>query len=138
MNLALFIVPAQIERVWPDVLPYLNRVDDYHLTLDDFKLALINGDMQLWLGIWDRQICCACITHIMDHQTARVLEVLHMGGDGANWPDLMYDVEAFARSESCTHIEIKGRPGWAKIFTEYTELYRTFSKELTDVSTTTE
>ena len=53
-------------------------------------------------------------------------------GLGARTAANIATVERWARGIGCDAIQIEGRRGWAKVYTDYEEVYTTFQKELSD------
>lgn len=97
-----------------------------------FKLAH-KGRFQLWIA-WDtqeRDALAALVTEICDYPTRRVARALLLAGRQANrWRHLVTTLESWARGEGCAALEMVGRPGWGRLFPDYAEIERVFSKEL--------
>jgi hypothetical protein len=126
------LTASDIEPNWDWIESFLLMVDRFDWTLEDVRADLESGEAQLWgikegdevLGIW--------ITKI---QKSRSLTW------GLLWicagAPLDVGVEFYRRytepwfiEKGCDFIEIAGRPGWGKVFTDYNETARMFVKEL--------
>ena len=77
----------------------------------DVERAIAEGRYQFWPG--ER---CAAITEIADFPRAKMLVVLHGGGDLAELIDRMEPALcAFARAAGCDGIMGLGRKGWERV-----------------------
>jgi hypothetical protein len=94
--------------------------------LEHVRERVASGDMQLFAG--ER---CAVVTEIATWPTGlKVCTVVFGGGDLAELKPLSEFVQAWAKSEGCTQIEIIGRPGWARALGTGRAVATIFRKEL--------
>ncbi|MBT3038815.1 MAG: hypothetical protein KME37_07705 [Candidatus Thiodiazotropha sp. (ex Codakia orbicularis)] len=80
--------------------------------------SLKDKTMQLMLVLEGTEIKATAITEFEPDGENRILRVVTLQGDGMNhWlDDFVAAIERYAKSESCSHIEIIGRKGWQKVF----------------------
>jgi hypothetical protein len=79
--------------------------------IEDVERAIAEGRYQFWPG---RN--CAAITEIADFPRAKMLIVLHGGGDLAELIDALEPALcAFARAAGCDGIMGLGRKGWERV-----------------------
>lgn len=126
-------IPADmIDSVWSIAQPYLlwAQVRIGSAPPDEFRARLDAGECDLWLITGEKgAIKGAGITSIKNLTTVTV-EAL--GGEGIHWRALLRDLEDLARKHGKKRMEIKGRPGWARMFRDdgYRTSYVTIRKAL--------
>lgn len=110
------VTQDRIMMVWPKVEGLLKRVvrPEEGYDLNDVRIALMTGKMQLWV-IGD--FLAVTVTSIVEMPQHRVLWVNYMAGDHmATWlEDWLTVQEAYAEHNKCRYIEFRGRGGWRKI-----------------------
>jgi hypothetical protein len=112
---------ATIERVWPRVLPWIERALAEglgHLDSTDLRAALERRDMQLWIARREDAVVAALVTEIVAYPRRKVCRLVLMGGEDGEreaWLPWLPLLEAWARAEGCDLVEIYGRPGWARL-----------------------
>jgi hypothetical protein len=104
------------------------------IEIDDVLDACRFDTMQLWFicetGEGHKPIGCL-VTEIIEFPSRRVARViLGAGEDAMRWRPCIGKLESWAQREGCLSFELIGRKGWARIFPEYEEIERTYSKEL--------
>lgn len=83
------------------------------LTVGDIFAMIAKGAAQLHPG----KACCFVTT--IDHfktTGVRVISVYAAGGDLKEMEEMAPKIEAWAQSQGCTHVFIKGRRGWERSF----------------------
>jgi hypothetical protein len=120
----------QIEAIWPKVEGYIKKglaLQDYYCA-EDLLEGLCNSSMQLWCWQDDENIYSACVTTIQFDANDKWCLILCMGGSDHRideWAPRVEIIEAWAKMEGCSRMEIYGRIGWARKLNykvEYTKL----------------
>jgi hypothetical protein len=112
---------AAIGRVWPRVVPWIERALAEglgHLDSADLRAALDRREMQLWVARRDDAVVAALVTEIVVYPRRKVCRFVLMGGkDGERdaWLPWLPVLETWARAEGCDLVEIYGRPAWARL-----------------------
>lgn len=112
-----------IDRMWRIVEPLLllsYRRSDQDIP-DTLRLDLRRGTRQLWMiTTGDVTIIAAGVTSIVALRSGFALKIEHLGGGSMRrWLPLLKELEAFARSQSCTKLMWEGRKGWVRLFPDY-------------------
>ena len=86
-------------------------------TLQSVLDAFDTNRAQAWCG--DRS---TIVTEILDFPLMRVCRIWLAGGDMAELTtEMLPQVEAWAKANGCTRMEIVGRKGWKRVLPEYSE-----------------
>jgi len=128
------LVPtAHVERVWPDVKPFMERAAEYtygRYTVDDIKDSVTQYEHHLWITFDGAGIKGAVVTAFKHYPQAKYLDLVFIGGDdGLSWKDEMLKIlKHWAYDNHCDGIESTARFGWAKIFKDdgYKPVWQTF------------
>lgn len=83
-------------------------------TLADLEWALESDLAALWVG--ER---CALVTTLQEDETGRSLHVWLGTGDLSEMTSLEPGIAAWARSKGCNFATIRGRQGWARVFSKH-------------------
>lgn len=95
-------------------------------TLGDVAREIIDGKAQHWRGEKSE-----IVTEIKSFPLVKVCRIWLAGGDMDELVNVMLpDVEAWAKDNGCTRVEIVGRKGWKRALPEYREPYAVLHKEL--------
>ncbi|KKM72398.1 hypothetical protein LCGC14_1420940 [marine sediment metagenome] len=97
------------ERLAPQVARALDQAWGY--TLDDVRVAVESGKMQLWPGQKS-----AIITQVLERPQGRELYFFLAAGDMEEVQRLYKIVIAWGQSKGCKHAAFVGRRGWSKSF----------------------
>jgi hypothetical protein len=129
------VPPDHVPYVWEKVEEHLLRMAPHsegELEPDDFFEALIEGDMQLWLAIENKDIVASMVTQIVPYPRKRVLRIISIGGDEMDkWIHQLPMVEDWALTMGCTSLECWGRKGWLKVLKDWKCSYHIITKDLT-------
>lgn len=125
-------IPADmVEFFWPQAEPWLARARDRIGSAEphEFRERLDARKCDLWLFYANDSLRGAGITSVKNGDT---ITIEALGGAGIDWRELLADLETLAREHGKSHIEIKGRPGWARMFRDdgYRTDYVTLRKAL--------
>lgn len=106
-----------IKEVWKDVSPMIETSLPYSAgkyLLEDIKKAILDLDMQLWVGRDHSGFCAAAVTQIVHFPRSVRVTMLFFGGKRV--PELLESdiIFQWAKSLGCSHIELFGRPGWER------------------------
>ena len=110
-------VPSEdIEFIWSQIKPLLEKALDETYTIDDIYKGLIEDRMQLFISWNDERVESAVVTEIAQYPQSKVLRYFLAGGVNLeNWLERIQKViEKFAKKENCTHLEVAGRKGWVR------------------------
>jgi UTP-glucose-1-phosphate uridylyltransferase len=110
-------VPSEdVEFIWIQIKPLLEKALDETYTIDDIYKGLIEDRMQLFISWNDDRVESAVVTEIAQYPQSKVLRYFLAGGVNLeNWLERIQKViEKFAKKENCTHLEVAGRKGWVR------------------------
>ena len=130
----LNLVPIdEVVTVWPLLQPFYERLDgafeSHFRLLNDaigrkLDLGYITDDHDEIVGAFTVQLK-VYPTH------RRTLKVDNAAGTFSDdWRDVLEQLETYAISRGCTHLEMVGRPGWEKMWQDYKRKSVTLIKEL--------
>ena len=139
-------IPADlVEFFWPQAEPWLSAAEHRIgcAPPHEFLARLLRDECDLWLIYAGDSVAAAGITSVRrgvvpgpeegDPDTVgSILTIEALGGDGIRWGAVLADLEHLAREHGKTHVEIQGRPGWARLFRDdgYRTTYVTIRKAL--------
>jgi hypothetical protein len=114
------VATEDLDTVFPDAAPLLEKALSNTLSLQDTKQALLRGEMQLWIAYEDK-IITAFITEIVDYPQRKVVRIILCGGDKLDsWvKDFLNLVEAWGKGCGAKSMEIVGRRGWVRALKKY-------------------
>ena len=129
--------PDHLWDIAPRLWPFVKKATDVSEFVSPehiFRQAQENA-VQLWVIYQyppeELDILAVVVTQIVRYDEASVCEILLAGGrEMKKWTPLLTELEAWAKREGCSRIHVNGRPGWARVFPEYREVYRVFAKEI--------
>ncbi len=108
---------SEIDDVWADVKPFIQRVVDKgsDKTTQQIHDGLKEKRYQLWIA-WDEEIRACCITETIFYEPDGLLCTIVMcAGNNINrWIRHIETIEDWAKDKGCFAIEIVGRDGWKK------------------------
>lgn len=111
------VAPADIERIWPDILPFVESGMKYldRYGIDDIKTALLTSEMQLFVAMTET-IQGICITRIEVFPKCKVLNIFLVAGkDRNNWLHFDEVLSQWAKELGCKYLEAYCRRGWEKV-----------------------
>ena len=125
------IKPADVDKYWHHVAPYIARGMTGLDTLEGVKTAIEQRQAQLW-AVWEGQRCLAAlVTKITDHDKGRVCTIAHCGGiELCSWREHLNVLEAWAREKGCCRIDIVGRKGWERVLPGFEQTGVVLEKKL--------
>ena len=132
------IPPGRVWVVAKIAAPLIDKATQRtdRVTTGDLIEACRLSQKQLWI-VWDTDVyeaLAAYVTELRTYNGTGVLacRVVALGGkDLKRWKALaIASLEAYARAEDCDVIDMVGRPGWGRIFPDYRETERVYTKEL--------
>jgi hypothetical protein len=114
---------TSVDEVWKDVLPWIESACKSargKFEPDDYRLALIARDMQLWTYRDKHGVAAVCVTEIVKYPRKKYCRiVIGTGRNRKAWQDYRKTIEEWAVSQGCDGMESFARKGWARIFTDY-------------------
>ena len=104
----LIVNPNDIDQVWEDVKPLLDKAlahaDGEMLSSDILDLILDDREV-LWVGINNGEVFCAGVTEVITYPRKKVLRIITFasksGHDYELWKDFTEIIEGFGTTESC-------------------------------------
>jgi hypothetical protein len=114
----LGVDPALIDRLWPDLLPFLEpaiaRCGGLYLP-EDVKEFCVDTKMQLWAVVRDDAIAGALVTEVVVYPRRKCLWIAFAGGAGIHdCPEITDILADWAAMLGCTAIRAEGRRGWVR------------------------
>lgn len=122
------VYPANIENVWPQVVPLLSAALALHgtHTTEDIRKACMGGNAQLWIQ-WTDKVEAAVITEFVPYPKSLWFRLWLAGALKSTeilWDKFWQTLSEFAKKNDCKGIEDCGREGWLHYAPKNT---RTFS-----------
>ena len=117
----LLVDPDDIEYVWEDVIPLIEKAlvhSEGELIPSDILEFVTEKNQQLWVGMNEGEMFCAGVTEIIKYPRKRVLRIItfatESGHDYEMWKDFVDIVEGFGVRNGCSSIEAWTRKGLAR------------------------
>ena len=117
---------AALARLWPVIAPFAEKMaaempDDWP-PAELYRRAAA-GILTLWAG-WspdEKAVVAIAGTEIHRKPSGRTGLVIAMtaGSERRKWIHLVAELERFGADCGCDFVEIRGRPGWARLLPEY-------------------
>lgn len=120
-----------IEQVWPFVEKEVQRLCDVDGLYDaeDIKKRLLEKEVQLWVYA-PKDLQALALTEIVQFPKAKICRVGAAGSKRDDWHGYMAVIEAWAKQNGCTKMQITARKGWAKVLKSFRIPAFIFEKEL--------
>ena len=100
-------------------------------TIGNIHADLRQAKAQLWILADKRDIVGIAMTEIITYPRKKVCRVIAaVGEERHRWQHHLAGVEDWARQIGCEGMELMARPGWARVFKDYTETHRQLEKDL--------
>ena len=125
-----------IEKVWPDVEPFVQRVldrMDKDTTTEMIKADLLSQDRQLWIVRNNGEIQAVILTMITDYRGNKVGSITHAAGDDFRaWESSVDPIANFFKVMGCVTMAVIGRRGWKKYLEgrDFQEISTNFERKL--------
>lgn len=110
-----------VPHIWPKCEPHIKRALDRtcggaYLPVD-ILIAVLKGEMRLWVSAVGTECEAAMVTRIVDYPRKRTCNVFLIGGRNmSGWAEeFSQKVEAHARSLNCHAMEGGARQGWSRV-----------------------
>tara|TARA_R110000824_G_scaffold77850_3_gene196730 strand:- start:102 stop:632 length:531 start_codon:yes stop_codon:yes gene_type:complete len=118
--------PKDVPKVWgraKELIAKAEPFSDGEWKADDFFLPLVDGEMQLWIGVANGELILSAITEVAFHPRKKVLRVVAIGGSGLlDRLDKTYAaIESFGVQCGCTAVEICATRKWGRILKDWDE-----------------
>jgi hypothetical protein len=127
-------VPAdRVDEFWPHVRGWLSEAIAHcgDWTIDGLHGVVSRNEATLWV-VWDgKRMLSATVTEAILAPRGRICRVLACGGERAvSWKESIEPIERYARETGCVAMRIEGRPGWRRVFDDYSVEWITLEKGL--------
>ena len=131
------LIPTDgVDRVWQIAAPLLEKATKRTEKIDIPSLlkCVRDGSMQLWLAYDPKEegVLAAAATEMVTYTSGlKSARILLLGGlHLSRWEGLIATIEEWALSEGCSTVEMVGRRGWGRVYSDYLPLEHWFSKEI--------
>lgn len=112
------IKKGHIKEIWPFILPSLRKAEKRlggRYRAEDYYTSLLNGDMQLWIYLENKELIALSITSIVNYANYKACQISLVAGKKLySWIKYIDVIEKWAESKNCKKIELRGRKGWQK------------------------
>jgi len=133
----VLVHPEDLNAVWDHIVEYIAKCvphSEGELQVDDFYVAIRDGEMQLWILVDHSQPLCIAVTQIIPYPKKRVLRIIAMGGEPWQWKkhyqSALSRIEDFALEMGCTTLEAWTRRAFLKIMKDWKSSYSVITKDL--------
>ena len=116
----------EVDTYWPVCREMLgsafkDKINIY--TVDDYHKPLLEGNLQLWVALNDRDVIGAVVTSIDTGSAMSVCTVHSLAGECLKtWSPLMDEaLTKFAKDNNCKAIEAVTRKGFSRVFPDFIE-----------------
>ncbi len=127
--------PARIAEIFGVVQPFFERLvqrSDNRYSMPGLLKLITSGEWLLWL-VWDGSVVRAIVATELYFDVAgnkRCAIKFCTGRDAERWVHLLGQIEAYARTEGCTRLDMTARKGWARKLKDYRMTHVLLEKEL--------
>lgn len=121
---------------WPKIEGYLSDAlerDGWKLGPADLLQQVAEGLTGLYVIEDDEtgEILGAVAAEVQEYQRVTVFNIAFCGGrDLYRWAGLLAAMEQEAVRLGCPIVRITGRPGWGRVFPDYSEVHRVFERKV--------
>lgn len=109
---------AQIDALWGDIAPHLERLESHGLVLASAVRADLKDSLkQLWGYQQDGKVLGVAITSVIETPRGKACEIYGAAGTESSRgqiDEIMTEVQRWAHELGCTRIRILGRKGWLR------------------------
>jgi len=125
------IPKKDIDFVWKDCKPFLEKALDDTYNIDDVYTNLQKDLFQLWIS-WQGGVECAVVTEMAQYPQKKILRYFLAGGKNlGQWlTEIQERIEKFAKRNGCDAVEVAGRKGWIKKLKGYSSPVFIIRKEI--------
>jgi hypothetical protein len=124
-------------NLWSSVFPLLSKAINHPASVNTPKAVLeglMCASLQLWVSFSaGGAIEAALVTRIDAYPRRKVCALLFAGGlNHQNWKEFISVVEAWAKAQDCSLMEISGRRGWERVMGKFGYFFSllTLAKEI--------
>lgn len=134
----LYTPISLVDGIWPVVNVHIESALKHsagEYSLEDILSLIKSEKMQLWCIGNGEKIIAAYTTQVRIYPQKKALLVVTLGGKGFfKWGRLMeQSLYKFAKQKHCSHLEILGRKGWARLLgrrADFKQQYVVLIKEI--------
>ena len=119
---------AHLPLVWGWLQKAIERSGDW--TFAELFNGIFDGQFVMWVAADDGgNLRAVGVTQLTE--PPRTCNVLAVGGNAeGKWPELMAQIESYARSEGCVRLRLSGRKGWARVLHDFHQPYIILQKAI--------
>lgn len=112
-----------LDQLWPKVVPILMKEKTWweaYYEIEDLLAHIRSGNLQLWIGVEDKEIFIVCLTEIAKFPKCRILRYVFLAGRGIKplRPSVI-EINQWGAMHGCTRSEIFGRDAWIKLMAPF-------------------
>lgn len=118
------VPPEDVWKIWPGKVSVL--IDAAYAANDQFLPPTILDELRagtklLWLAIDGKDtIVAAMLTALYPMRSGKMCKMMECGGEHLeDWKHMRSQIEEYAKAEGCVRVMCEGRPGWAKVLSDY-------------------
>lgn len=140
MMRATLIPEDHVVRMWPRVLPFMERAAEYtygRYDANDILDSIVQYNHHLWVAFTaSGEVKGAVVTVFKQYPKKKCLDLTFVGGDdGLEWKaPMLRMLQHWARDNECEGIESSGRLGWGRALKDdgYKFLWQTYELPVAD------
>lgn len=130
-------IPAdRVPQAWPEVADWIAEACASmkgRYSPGDVLDALLSKDWQLWLARKDGKTVACCVTQIVNYPRKRYGRInIGCGAGREDWQHFRHTLEEWAKAHGCHGMETDARPGWERVFTDYTKTHVFLERSFND------
>lgn len=113
------VAPEFIYQVWPQVEAFFKAAEPFGVgdcTVDQLKLQLVSGLNTLLVATEDGKIMGAAAMSVTNLPNHRVATIASAGGKGIAKPEVLAQVEAWAKLQGATKIRVWAKDAQARLY----------------------
>lgn len=121
MNQMIGVPNWDVDRRWPEVLPfierYLTKSKEHRWNATDLYLAVLNRDMQMWVIEEEGRVVTVVLTEILNYPRVRECNVFMISGKMTtreDWRECVEEIVQWAAEQGCHYISSMARRGSEK------------------------
>lgn len=109
---------------WEIIKEFIERALKYNtdeIYIDDILEGIEKGRFSLWGGLVDNKIQSVIVLDIATYPRKKVLDLFIVASDDMTIlkDEFMVKMVEFAKTNKCTSICVRGRPGWKTVLSHY-------------------
>lgn len=128
----LLVPKQQLNSVWErvgDVIAHERVLNNWN-TKESLYARLVNDQSDLWVSSTLKSALIGGIFTRLNGDKTYVVDFMSSIEGCQDWTQAIEAIEANAKDQGCSSIQIRGRKGWQKLFKEYNTIQVTLERKL--------